>query len=163
VVSLLVFEIGGWCLAVNARSVNRIVRAVAISPLPGAPAVLEGVINVGGTVTPVLDLRLRFGLPAAPLQPDQHLMLADTLGGPVALRVDRALDLLTVAPEVIRKVADVVPGVQYASGIATLPDGVLIIHDLDQFLSIEERLEIDQLLSVAMRGEVLAAASGPTR
>jgi purine-binding chemotaxis protein CheW len=90
-------------------------------------------------------------------------MLADTLGGPVALRVDRALDLLTVAPEVIRKVADVVPGVQYASGIATLPDGVLIIHDLDQFLSIEERLEIDQLLSVAMRGEVLAAASGPTR
>jgi purine-binding chemotaxis protein CheW len=157
-VSFLVFEVGAYRLAISARAVARIVRAVAISPLPGAATVLEGVINVGGTIVPVLDIRLRFGLPVVLLHPDQHLILAETRGGPVALRVDRALELLALTPEMIRDAREMGPGVRYASGVAALPDGVLVIHDLDRFLSSEERLEIDQLLSAAQQGEVVAAA-----
>ena len=47
---------------------------MAVSPLPRAPEIVEGVINIRGTVLPVIDIRPRFGFPASPLHPDQHFI-----------------------------------------------------------------------------------------
>jgi purine-binding chemotaxis protein CheW len=144
VADLLVFEVAAQRLAVLAPLVREVIRAVAIAPFPKAPPIVEGVINVRGTLVPVLDLRRRFGLPPVPLNPEQHFVIA--LAGPrvVALRVDRAVDFLTVPEQVIDEASHLVPGLEYVAGIARLPDGVLVIHDLERFLSLEEA---DQLAS----------------
>src|SRR5947209_286603 len=94
---VLVFEIEGRRYGLAAVVVRELLRMVAVVPLPGAPAVVEGVVNLRGAIVPVLDLRQRFGLPARPATPADHLIVAEADGRPVALRVDRAVELLPLA------------------------------------------------------------------
>ncbi|MDP3910841.1 MAG: chemotaxis protein CheW [Gemmatimonadales bacterium] len=140
---LLTFDVDRSRFALPARLLREVVRAVAIAPLPKAPPIVEGVINVRGAVVPVLDIRQRFGLPPAPVSPEQHLLIAQAGGRVVALRVDRALDLVAVEEAAIESAARVVPGVEYVAGIAKLPDGLIVIHDLERFLSLEEGGQLD--------------------
>jgi purine-binding chemotaxis protein CheW len=132
---VLVFEVGGRRFGLPAAAVREIVRAVALAPLPKAPAVVEGVINVRGTLVPVLDIRGRFGLPAKPLEPTDHLILARAGARLVALRVDRARDLLPLTRADLEPARDVVPGAEYVAWVAKAPAEVILIHDLETFLS----------------------------
>jgi purine-binding chemotaxis protein CheW len=100
-VEVLVFEAAGQRYGLEASAVREVVRAVAVTPLPGAPPAVEGVINVRGRVVPVLGARARFGLPAREPGPDDHLIVTDLGGRVVALRVDRALGLARVSPAAV--------------------------------------------------------------
>src|SRR5881296_2430916 len=73
---VLVFEVGGQKYALPTADVRELVRAVAITPLPAAPAVIEGVVDVRGRVLPVLDVRARFRLPPKALDPSDHFIVA---------------------------------------------------------------------------------------
>jgi len=148
---LLTFEVGGSRFALPVRLLHEVVRAVAIAPLPKAPPIVEGVINVRGTVVPILDIRQRFGLSPTPVAPEQHLLIAQSGGRVVALRVDRAVDLVSVDEAAIESAARVVPGAEYVAGIAKLPDGLIVIHDLERFLSLEEAGQLDAAGEAAAR------------
>lgn len=91
-----------------------------------------------GTLVPVLDIRQRFNLPASPLAPTDHLIIAEAGPRTVALRVDQILELVSVAPGDITPADATIPGTELVAGIARLPDGVLVIHDLERFLSLDE-------------------------
>lgn len=145
---LLTFEVGVSRFALPAGLVREVVRAVAIAALPKAPPIVEGVINFRGTLVPVLDVRQRFSIAPAPLAPEQHLIIAQAGTRLVALRVDRALDLVVVDEDAVESAARVAPGTEYVAGIAKLPDGLLVIHDLDRFLSLDE----DNRIGVALAG-----------
>ncbi len=148
-VPLLVFQLGDKRLAMPARGVQEVVRAVAVARLPKAPPIVEGVINVRGTVVPVLDIRQRFGLPPNPIALDQRLIIAQAGPRLVALRVDRALDLISVPADAIESAAYAAPGAEYVAGIAKLPDGLLVIHNLESFLSLDEARAVDAAASAA--------------
>src|ERR1700687_6141499 len=90
---VLVFEVGGQRYGLPTADVRELVRAVAITPLPNAPAVIEGVVNVRGRVPPVLDVRPRFRLPPKPLDPSDHFIVASAGPRGVILRVDGATHL----------------------------------------------------------------------
>lgn len=154
---LLVFELGTDRYGLKAEAVREVVRAVQVSALPRAPAIVEGVINYHGTAVPVLDTRARFRLTSVPLHPTQHFIV--TQAGPrlVALRVDRVTDLLTVPDAVIGPAAEAVPGTDYVAGIARLPDGLLVIHDLERFLALEEAAQLDHAMQAP------ATPAGPRR
>ncbi|HWA16570.1 MAG TPA: chemotaxis protein CheW [Gemmatimonadales bacterium] len=137
-VTLLSFELSGRRFALTSTVVREIVRAVSMAPLPKAPPIIEGVINVRGTLVPVLDIRQRFGLPAVPLSASDHLILAAAGLRIVAIRVDQATGLVTVPEEDIDSAEARVPGAELVAGIARLPDGALVIHDLERFLSLDE-------------------------
>jgi purine-binding chemotaxis protein CheW len=126
-----------------------LLRAVSIAPLPRSPAIVEGVINVRGTLVPVLDIRKRFGLPASEVAPSNHLILAEAGGRKVALRVDRAHELVTVDSRDIVPADASIAGEGVVSGMARLPDGVLVIHDLERFLSLDERKATELALAEA--------------
>lgn len=158
-VHLLTFELAGRRFALPAQLLREVVRAVAITALPKAPPIVEGLINIRGTLVPVLDIRQRFGLPPDPLAPSQHFLIAQAGSRLVALRVDRAVDLVSVPSDAIESGAQAAPGAQYVAGIAKLPDGVLVIHDLEAFLSLDEAKEID----VALSATTPPAARSPRR
>jgi purine-binding chemotaxis protein CheW len=90
---VLVVALGHRHYGLPAVDVVELLRVVACVPLPGAPEWIEGVFSLRGTVVPVLDLRARLGLPARSAEPSDHLVVVRTWGRPVALRVDRALEL----------------------------------------------------------------------
>ena len=145
-VTLLVFTLGDARFGLAAMLIREVVRAVAIAPLPKAPAIAEGVINYRGTIVPVLDIRQRFRLAPAPLHPDQHFIVAQAGPRLVALRVDRATELLGISPSAIAPATAVVPGAEYTAGIARLADGLLVIHDLERFLALDEAKRLDSAL-----------------
>jgi purine-binding chemotaxis protein CheW len=150
-VQLLVFELETLRIALPVATVQEVVRAVAISPLPQAPPVIEGVINLRGVLVPAFDLRRRFGLPPRPLSPQHHLIFA--YAGPrlAALRVDRAVDLIAVAPSDIQSAEEIVPAAGYGAAIARLPDGLIVVHDLERFLSPLEADQVDAALISALQ------------
>jgi purine-binding chemotaxis protein CheW len=143
----VVFEVGDRRLALPASGIREIVRAVAVAPLPQAPPVVEGVVNVRGTILPVIDVRPRFGMPPRELNPDQHFILA--YAGPrlVALRVDRVSELIRADPAAVRSADEAAPGSRHVAGVAALPDGVIVIQDLEQLLSLDEHATLAAALA----------------
>lgn len=144
---MLAFLVDDARYALPAATVREVVRAVAIQPLPKAPEFVDGVVNFRGTIVPVLDVRRRCRRPAAPLHPDQHFIMA--WAGPrlVALRVDRALDVVSVDARDVENASRSTPGTELVAGIAKLPDGVLVIHDLARFLALDEAAQLDRTLA----------------
>jgi purine-binding chemotaxis protein CheW len=145
----LLFDISGVRYGLPASHVREIVRAVTIVPLPRSPAIVEGVVNVRGTLVPVLDVRRRFGLPAKPLAHTDHLVLA--WAGPrlVAIRADRARDVVQIAERDIDDAHHIVPDAGPLAGVAKLPDGLVLIHDLPTFLEASEAAALDAALHTA--------------
>ena len=152
---ILLFELEGQRYGLPAERVREVVRMVAIADLPRAPRAIEGVVNVRGEIVPVYDLRARFELPARAPDPGEHLIVLTAGAGPVAIRVDVAESLESVPDADVTpssSLAASVGGVataRHVSGVAAMPDGVLVIYDLDSFLSIEESAMLDGALALS--------------
>ena len=142
----LLFELAGSRMALVARLVIEVVRAVEIEPLPYAPAVVSGVINARGTLLPVIDMRRRLGLQPKPLSPDDHLIIAECGPRKLALHVDRALDLTSVDPQGLERLSEDAAS-PYVAGALAVEDGVLLIYDLPTFLSNAEGPTLDSAMS----------------
>lgn len=138
---MVTFELNGARFGMLAEAVREVHQSVTITPLPRAPASIEGFVDVRGTIAPVYDLRSRLGLPARPQGPDDHMILAQADGRLAVIRVDRAIDLVRVPAEQLNA-ARSHPGAAHIAGVARLPDGLAVICDLAGFLS---SAESDQL------------------
>src|SRR5205814_6113109 len=103
-------------------------------------------INLRGQIVPVLDIRGRFGLPPKPLEPSDHLIVATVGGRLVAIRADRALDLMIVDPGAVSLDRQDDAGA-YVAGVARLPDGLAVIHDLQAFLDAKESAALEDALT----------------
>lgn len=146
---ILLFDVAGERCALPVADVLRVVPAAAVAPLPGAPPVVDGVLDLRGRVVPVLSLRRRFGLPDRPLRPDDVFVVAAVAGRVVALRADAALGIARVDPAEVVPAGDVVARPGHVGGVARLPDGLALIHDLRTFLSDAEAAGVDAALAAA--------------
>jgi purine-binding chemotaxis protein CheW len=140
---LLTFDVGGTRCALPVGDVREVLRAVAILPLPNAPAVVEGVINVRGSLVPVLDLRQRLGVPARSLAITDHLVLVHAGERDYALRVDQAVSVLTVPDAQLEAPTLEMTGAPFIATVGKLSDGLIVVHDLRCFLSDSEQAALD--------------------
>ncbi len=143
---VLVFELGGQRYGLPILDVSELVRAVTITRLPNAPAFIEGVVNVRGRILPVLDIRARFHLPAKPLDPADHFIVASAGARGVILRVDRAIRLALVDELSVQSARALGSSATYVAGVAKLDGGLVLIHDLATFLSSAEDASLDEAL-----------------
>jgi purine-binding chemotaxis protein CheW len=144
---LLVFELAGVRYALELTSVREVVHAVLISPLPDAPPVIEGVIDVRGELVPVYDLRARFGLPARPLHPDERLVIAWTGERLVAFRCELTEWVEGISPSLIDAPDEVRGAGRHIAGIVRLADGLVLIQNLSEFLDAAEAEALTAALS----------------
>ena len=145
----LLFTIDSANYAVSADAVVEMVRAVAVVPLPGAPAAVAGIIDVRGSVVPVFDMRMRFGAPTSPVSPEDHFILIRAGGRTVALHVDNVVDLIEIDTNAIANASAQLPSTRYIAGAALLPDGMVLIHDVDTFLSSAENETLETALALS--------------
>ena len=150
---LVLFALDDQRFALALSSVERVVRVVDVTPLPSAPPIVLGVINVMGDVVPVYDLRRRFHLPEREIDLADQLMIATTSRQTVALLVDLVSGVLEVAEDEIASAEKILPEIEYVHGVVKLPDGLVLIHDLDRFLSPEEERRLDQALQSDSRAQ----------
>jgi purine-binding chemotaxis protein CheW len=145
---LVIFTLDEQSYALHLPSVERAIHMIEITPLPSAPEIVIGVVNVHGAVVPVLNIRKRFRLPEREPDLGDQLIIAHTARRIVALVVDTVNDVVAfragelVAPETI------LPQLEHLEGVVKLDDGMIFIQDLDAFLSLEE----DQALEAAIEG-----------
>lgn len=139
---LLVVEVAGRRCALRAQDVVEVRALVLVSPLPHAPPIIEGLIDAHGELVPVVDLGRRFN--GQPLNPDLHhmLVIVDTTHRRLALHVERSVDLVSVDTAGVRH-GDVAEA-PYAEGVAVLPDELVVIYDIEAFLSAQESFELDE-------------------
>jgi purine-binding chemotaxis protein CheW len=149
---VLVFMVGGSRCAVPLAHVHEVARAVAITPLPTAPPIVEGVINVRGTVVPVVDLRSRLDLPPEPLRPEQRLIVVQAGARTVALRVDDVDWVSRVRTSSVAEPERIARGIGWLAGVARLRDGLVLLHDLDSFFRQGEAEALDAALAARSRG-----------
>ena len=134
----VVFVLDELRVALHLSGVERVIWAVAVTPLPEAPESVPGVINVEGRIMPVVDIRRRFGLPEREVEPEDRFIIAHAARRTVALWVEGVEGMLEPTAEEVTRAEEILPDMGYVDGAIELPDGVILIHNLDPFLSMEE-------------------------
>lgn len=135
---LVVFKLDGQRYALYLNVVERVVHVVEITPLPKAPAIVLGLINFGGKVIPVVNIRKRLNFEEREIQLTDQLIIAKTSKRIIALMVDEVSGILENTAQEIIPTNNVLPNLAYVNGIIKLDDGLVLIHDLNKFLSLEE-------------------------
>jgi len=144
---LVSFALDGRRYALYLSVVERVIRIVEITPLPRAPDIVTGVINVQGRVIPVVDIRKRFGLPLREITLTDQLIIARASKRPVAMVVDTVHDVIEYHESMLVPAEEIVPETRYIDGVVKLKDGMVLIHDLDKFLSLEERRSLGRAMA----------------
>ena len=142
----VVFALDEQRFALPLSGVERVFRAVEITPLPKAPAIVLGIINVHGRILPVLDLRRRFRLPEREIRLGDQIIVARTSHRTVALLVDSVQGVMKCAEEETVPSDMIVSGIEYVEGVVKRPDGLIFIHDLGKFLSLDEAQQLEGAL-----------------
>ena len=153
----VVFRLDEQLYGVRLAAVRRVVAAVEITRLPGAPEIVLGVISIAGRIVPVVNLRRRFRLPERDLALTDQLIVAGT-AGPGAAEDDEHIFALVVDEVVgVRELSageveakNILAGLEYLEGVAETAEGLVLIHDLRTFLSLEE----ERALSQTLRGKI---------
>ncbi|MBI3853103.1 MAG: purine-binding chemotaxis protein CheW [Verrucomicrobia bacterium] len=144
---LVVFRLDAQRYAVPLVVVERIVRAAEITPLPKSPDIVLGAIDVAGRVLPVLNIRRRFRLPEREVRPADQFLIAQTAQRTVVLAVDETQGVIERSSAEIIGAAQIVPGLDHLQGVVRLDDGLVLIHDLEKFLSLDEARALDKALN----------------
>lgn len=142
----VVFSLDAGRYALPLAAVERIVRAVEITPLPSAPPIVLGAIDVQGRVLPVFNIRRRFGLPERDIDPADQFVIARSANRAVVLVVDAAQGVLQSPVSDTISAASIASGLEHIQGVIRLPDGLVLIQDLDLFLSAAESRALDEAL-----------------
>lgn len=147
--SAIAFSLGDQRYALPLSAVDRVVRMVAITPLPKAPDIVLGVVNLQGQVIPVINIRRRFSLPDKTIALSDQLIVAHTSRRPVALVADAVHDVIDSSSQTLIETEGILPEIEYVSGVVKLEDGLILIHDLEKFLSLDEESSLNQALETS--------------
>jgi len=146
---LVVFILDEQRYALRLSAVDRVAPMVHIAPLPKAPDIVLGIVNVQGRIIPVVNLRRRFRLPEREIALSDRLLVARTTRRPVALAADAVTGVLECPAQDVVAPDAILPGIGHVEGIAKLEGGLILIHNLDKFLSMEEEASLDRAMPAA--------------
>ena len=149
VIELVEFALDGRRYGLLLSTVARVVRMVDVTPLPKAPEIVLGVINVRGQVIPVVNIRRRFRLPEREPTLSDHIVIARTTRRTAALITDSVAGVFECLEREVVPSQAIAPGIQYVAGVVKLSDGMVLVHDLDRFLSLDEEQGLDEALANA--------------
>ena len=128
---LVVFKLGGEEYGIEISQVREIIRKRQITPVPRQPRYVEGVLNVRGTIIPVVNLKKRFGL-TSDLTSQPHTIIVESGDGLVGLLVEAVKEVIRIPSRHIHPPPPVTTGVdsEYLRGICRIDDRLLIYLDV---------------------------------
>ncbi len=143
-IQIVTFRVGDHVFAFSVLEVERVLRYEAPTPLPEAPDFLDGMLQHGNDVVPVIDLRKRLNVEAGTRE-ETRIILVDWDDGKVGLVVDEVLELLKVPVSDVNAPPAIVQGLaaEYVSGIVARASGTIIVFALQKLLTSKERLELE--------------------
>ncbi|MFH1020325.1 MAG: chemotaxis protein CheW [Pseudomonadota bacterium] len=144
---LLVFSLDDQYYALRLDAVDRVVRAVEVTPLPDAPEIVRGIINVQGRIVPVIDLRRCFHFTERQIRLSDQFVISSASQRTVAFAVDAVHGVVHCPEEAVVPVAEILPGVEAVEGVMKLTDGMVLIPDIDKVFSPGDETRLDEGLA----------------
>ncbi len=141
---LLIFTLDKQRFALPVSSMERVFPVVEVTSLPDAPDIVTGIVNIHGSIIPVFNIRRRFRLPETAVNLTDKLIIARTAGRSVGIVVDAVSDVMEYPEKDIVNADKIVPGMEYIDGVAKLDDNMILIHNIDKFLSPGEENKLDE-------------------
>ena len=136
--NILVVRLDDLRLGLPLCNVERVMRCAWAERLPAAPAAVVGVVDIGGRILPVVDVRHCFARASRFFEPSDCFVLAHTARRGVVLHLDAVEGVAEYDADALVEGHSIVPGLTHVAGVVELPDGLVLIQDLDQLLSLED-------------------------
>jgi purine-binding chemotaxis protein CheW len=158
----LAFSLAGGSYAVGILNVKEILQYEEITPVPSTPRSIRGVLNLRGSVVPVVDLAVKFGLPASPVTKRTCVLVVETALEGVAtvmgLIADAVSEVIELGPADIEEppAFGTRIKVDYLLGMGKVGKRFVLLLDIDKVLSADER----ELAAAALRGEEPSEIAG---
>jgi purine-binding chemotaxis protein CheW len=155
--TFVVFELADTAYAVASRLINQMEMIEHITPVPNAPASVEGVVFSRGRVIPALNLRLRFGFERVPIDLRTRLVVVNVGDRAVGLIVDAAREFISIPQSAIQPPNEAISGLsgKYIEGIATLGDRIILILNLNEVINLSEIIPADQQQGIGAQPEMV--------
>jgi purine-binding chemotaxis protein CheW len=141
------FRLGEELYAADIMRIKEIIRLQKLTALPKSLHFVEGVLNLRGTVIPVIDLRKRFDLPVAPYGRDTRLLIVTVGLQVLGLVVDEVTEVITVPVKDIKQPPQAARGIgpEYLVGVCLVRDSLIMLLNLDRILSERESEELNYM------------------
>ncbi|MGR9054025.1 MAG: chemotaxis protein CheW [Gammaproteobacteria bacterium] len=145
VMQWVTFRLGAEKYGINVMQVQEVLRVTEIAPVPGAPDYVLGIINLRGNVVTVIDTRNRFGLMSQEPDDSSRIVIIETEENIIGILVDSVAEVVELHASDIETAPNVgnEETARYIQGVTSRDNELLILVDLNRFLSDEEKAELD--------------------
>jgi purine-binding chemotaxis protein CheW len=144
-IQLVIFKLGSEEFGVGIGQVHEIIKMQPITRMPNVPHFIEGVINLRGTVMPVIDLKKRFSLSLTEYTEDTSIMVVEVSGKKVGMIVDKVSEVLQLLTENIEPTPSLIASEidsAFIKGVGKLNERLLILLDIEKILSPKEKAQL---------------------
>ncbi len=139
------FSIGEEYYGVNATKVHEIIGMTKITHVPNSMAYMKGIINLRGSVVPVVDMRVKFTMEEKEYSDQTIIIIVEIKGRLFGMIVDSVSDVIGIAENSIQDTPHFSTKIEsdFISGISNKNDQLIIMLDVDRILTSEEILEVE--------------------
>ena len=143
----LAFTLGKEEYGIDIQKVSEIRNYEAPTRIASAPDYVKGVINLRGTIVPIVDMRIRFSLGTPDYGPFTGVIILNISGRTVGMVVDAVSDVTTLTPDQIKSTPDLGSSLntEHIVGLGTIDERMLILVDIDRLMSSEEMGLVERL------------------
>lgn len=145
-VTVALVEVAGQSLGLLASHVEQVKTASHVTRLPGAPMLIEGVVDLHGEIVPVLDGRRRLGISHRDIRSTDQFVILRVRGKRLAMHVDAGAGVVEVPAADVDAAAALRQETFGCAGIARLKGGLFLVHDTDALLTPHEFVRLLQAL-----------------
>lgn len=140
------FFLNNEVYAIDALSVQEIVELASITKIPHLPYFLKGVINLRGTIIPVVDLKMKFGMASEEYRKHTCIIVAEFSGGVMGLIVDAVSDVMNLTSDSIASTPNFGTKVNtdFIKGMGKSGENLVIVLDVDKVLSEAETISLEE-------------------
>jgi purine-binding chemotaxis protein CheW len=148
---VLVFVLGKEEYGVDILKVQEIRGYEKVTPIPSAPAYLKGVVNLRGAIVPVIDLRVKFGMAEPRYDSFTVVVILRLAGRVIGIVVDGVSDVVQLGPSDVKAAPELGAMVDssFLAGLATQNERMILLLDIEKFLSSGELNLINQVAEVS--------------
>lgn len=144
----LAFTLGSEEYCIDILKVQEIRGYETVTPLPNTPAFMKGVVNLRGIIVPIIDLRIKLELDKVEYDQFTVVIILSIRGRVVGVVVDSVSDVVALAAEDIKEAPQMGAAIKtdYIDGLVTIDERMLIIIDIEKLATMEEIVQVDQVL-----------------
>ena len=143
----LTFTLGNEEYAIDILKVQEIRGYETPTLIADAPVFIKGVINLRGTIVPIIDLRIKFGLGGVEYTPFTVVVILNVAGRVVGVVVDSVSDVISLVPNQIRPAPDFSGtfDTKYIVGLVSLAQRMLVVTDIEKLMTSADMELIEQI------------------